>query len=168
MVKNRQRAQDKPAFRISKRGAITIGIAAAVAISLAILGYYSMIPANRAAPVLGIPSTHLIKASHSSSTGYVYINKGSASAKGQVDRTLGGIPNPSYFFKKDSLENFDLINSDYYTHSKHNLNIDEFNVHTRDLGYFETQAITFVADKTGTFEYYCTLHPEMRGNITVE
>jgi plastocyanin len=36
------------------------------------------------------------------------------------------------------------------------------------LAYYETQTITFVADKTGTFEYYCTIHPEMKGNITIE
>jgi plastocyanin len=44
---------------------------------------------------------------------------------------------------------------------------DEFNVHTRDLGYFETQTVTFLADKKGTFEYYCTIHPEMKGIIKV-
>lgn len=60
-----------------------------------------------------------------------------------------------------------VINEDYETHSKHNFNIDEFNVHTRDLGYFETQTISFLADKKGTFEYYCTIHPEMRGTIEI-
>lgn len=51
--------------------------------------------------------------------------------------------------------------------SKHNLNIDEFNVHTKDLGYFQSESITFLADKEGTFDYYCSIHPEMRGTITV-
>jgi plastocyanin len=60
-----------------------------------------------------------------------------------------------------------MINEDYQTHSKHNFNIDQFNVHTKDLGYFQTQTVTFVADKEGTFQYYCTIHPEMKGNIVV-
>jgi plastocyanin len=40
-------------------------------------------------------------------------------------------------------------------------------VHTKDLGYFQTQTVTFIADKEGTFQYYCTIHPEMKGNIVV-
>jgi len=51
--------------------------------------------------------------------------------------------------------------------SKHNLNIDEFNVHTKDLGYFQSESITFLADQTGTFDYYCSIHPDMKGVITI-
>src|SRR3989344_6587130 len=39
----------------------------------------------------------------------------------------------------------------------HDFKIDEFNVSTRTLNTGETQTITFVADKTGTFEYYCSV-----------
>jgi plastocyanin len=67
---------------------------------------------------------------------------------------------------KGSAETIHLINEDT-THSKHNLNVDEFNVHTRDLGYFESQSITFIADKAGTFKIYCTIHPEMTGSVVV-
>ena len=80
----------------------------------------------------------------------------------------GASVNPVYFLNKGSLESVHLINEDYDTHSKHNFNIDQFKVHTKDLGYFESQTITFIADKVGTFEYYCTIHPEMRGTVTVE
>jgi len=51
--------------------------------------------------------------------------------------------------------------------SKHNLNIDEFNVHTKDLDYFQTDEIAFLANKTGTFDYYCSIHQDMKGTITV-
>jgi plastocyanin len=61
-----------------------------------------------------------------------------------------------------------LINEDDQAHEKHNINIDEFGVHTKDLGYFEGETVTFVADKAGTFEYYCSIHPEMKGTMTVE
>jgi plastocyanin len=80
----------------------------------------------------------------------------------------GGIPNPTYVFNRGVLQSMHLINEDYETHSKHNFNIDELNVHSKDLGYYDSQIITFVADKPGTYQYYCTIHPEMKGNITVE
>ena len=76
--------------------------------------------------------------------------------------------NPGYTFNKGGLETFRVINEDYTTKSSHNFKIDEFNVHTKDLGYYESQTITFVADKSVTFEYYCTIHPGMNGTITVE
>jgi plastocyanin len=88
-----------------------------------------------------------------------------------VIRNTGGSAspvNPTYTFSKGELESIHFINEDYDTHSLHNFNIDAFNVHTKDLGYYEAQTITFIADKPGTYEYYCTIHPEMKGNIIVE
>jgi plastocyanin len=41
-------------------------------------------------------------------------------------------------------------------------------MHTKDLKYFETQIVTFVADKAGRFEYYCIINPKMRGKKMVE
>jgi plastocyanin len=53
----------------------------------------------------------------------------------------------------------------------HDFVIDEFNVKTKQLKVGETETITFVADKSGTFEYYCSVgtHREqgMVGTITV-
>ncbi|MBI2673826.1 MAG: cupredoxin domain-containing protein [Candidatus Zambryskibacteria bacterium] len=43
------------------------------------------------------------------------------------------------------------------TKGTHNLKIDEFNASTRTLNVGETQTISFVADKVGTFEYYCSI-----------
>ncbi len=39
----------------------------------------------------------------------------------------------------------------------HDLKIDEFGAATRILNVGEEQIITFVADKTGTFQYYCSV-----------
>lgn len=39
----------------------------------------------------------------------------------------------------------------------HDLTIDEFNVSTRILKIGEEETITFVADKTGTFQFYCSV-----------
>ncbi|MDP3875015.1 MAG: plastocyanin/azurin family copper-binding protein [bacterium] len=39
----------------------------------------------------------------------------------------------------------------------HDLKIAEFNASTRTLNVGEEEVITFVADKLGTFEYYCSV-----------
>jgi plastocyanin len=153
---------------LSQRRAIIIGSLVAIASAIGIFGYYSAIPVNGTSPVVGFPINHFIKATHSSSIGYHFLSQSSGSVKGLRTSGGGGVTNPSYQFAKDGLQSIHFINSDYDTQSRHNFNIDEFNVHTRDLGYFEAQTVTFVTDKAGVFEYYCTLHPEMKGTVTVE
>jgi len=77
---------------------------------------------------------------------------------------------PQLTITQGNLVQIHLINeekNESISKSNHNLNIDEFNVHTGDLGYFQTKSITFLADKTGNFEYYCSIHPEMKGTLTV-
>lgn len=53
----------------------------------------------------------------------------------------------------------------------HDLKIDEFNVFTRTLKTGEEQTITFIADKVGTFQYYCSVGNHramgMVGTLTV-
>ena len=53
----------------------------------------------------------------------------------------------------------------------HDLKIDEFNAATRILKAGESETITFVADKTGVFEYYCSVGSHramgMVGTLTV-
>jgi hypothetical protein len=163
-----KKQQQKASFRMSKQRIIMIGVAAAIACAVGAFTYSSSIPANGSAPVLGFPANHFIKATHSGNSGYVYVSQSSGSVKGVRSSGGGGIVNPSYVFNKGNLQSIHVINEDYDTHSLHNFNIDAFNVHTKDLGYFETQTVTFVADKPGDYEYYCTIHPEMKGNITIE
>lgn len=54
----------------------------------------------------------------------------------------------------------------------HDLVIDAFNVKTKRLNAGENDTITFVADKKGTFEYYCSVgkHRQMgmKGTLIVE
>lgn len=54
----------------------------------------------------------------------------------------------------------------------HDLLIDEFGVQTSQLGEGEEEEAEFVADKTGTFEYYCSVgnHRKMgmTGKLVVE
>ncbi|OGG03657.1 hypothetical protein A2W14_04040 [Candidatus Gottesmanbacteria bacterium RBG_16_37_8] len=54
----------------------------------------------------------------------------------------------------------------------HDLVIDEFNARTKQLGEGSEDSVEFVADKTGTFEYYCSVgqHRQqgMVGKLIVE
>lgn len=54
----------------------------------------------------------------------------------------------------------------------HDLKIDEFNVATPRINSGQSATITFVADKTGTFEYYCSVGEHramgMFGTLTVK
>lgn len=146
-----------------------MGIVAATLIVVA-LGYFaiiSIIPVNGDSPVFAAPTNIYIKSFKSPKDGYVFAaesTKGSRIA-------LGGTHNPTYTVKEGNLVSIHFINEDAgipNVSHQHNLNIDEFNVHSKDLNYFQSETITFLADKRGTFEYYSTIHPEMRGTIVVE
>lgn len=143
-----------------------IGILAAIVSGVGVFSYKSLIPVNGTIPVLEAPANNFIKATHSSGSGYHWLSMASAKLKG-IRSAGGNIVNPAYTFNKGELETFHVINEDYTTKSEHNFNIDALNVHTKDLGYFESQTITFIADKPGTFDYYCTIHPEMKGEIVI-
>jgi hypothetical protein len=119
--------------------------------------------------VISMPNNHFVKAKYSAGSGYGWVSISSGSAKGlRSSGGGGGITNPQYVFNRGGLQSMHVINEDYETHSKHNFNIDELNVHSKDLAYSDSQTITFVADKPGTFHYYCNIHPEMKGDITIE
>jgi len=53
----------------------------------------------------------------------------------------------------------------------HDLKIDEFNVATKQIQDGKSDTVQFVAGKTGTFEYYCTVGTHramgMKGTLTV-
>ena len=54
----------------------------------------------------------------------------------------------------------------------HDFKIDEFDVATNRINSGETTSVTFVANKKGTFEYYCSVGSHrangMKGNLIVE
>jgi hypothetical protein len=164
-MKRKSRQQSEP-YRFTKGKAAVYGILVAVIATIGYFGWHAMIPSNGTFPVLAPRENHFIKASHSSS-GYQYISISSGSVKGSRGGGSSGIINPEYTFPEGDVQSLHFINEDRETHSLHNLNIDVFNVHTRDLSYYESQTIDFIPDKTGTFEYYCSIHSEMKGQITV-
>jgi len=54
----------------------------------------------------------------------------------------------------------------------HDFVLDEFSVHTKQISGGAEEVVTFVADKAGTFEYYCSVgtHRQMgmKGTLTVK
>src|SRR3989344_2474578 len=54
----------------------------------------------------------------------------------------------------------------------HNWILDEFNVATKQVKTGESSSVEFIADKKGTFEYYCSVGGHrfegMKGNLIVE
>ncbi len=147
-------------------GGKTILVVIAIVLIGATVGYSafnSMIPVNGKFPVLGAPENTYLVAKLDPQAGFVFTSQSTTSGK----KSLGSFhTTPTLHVGKNQLASLHFINED--NTAKHNLNIDEFNVHTKDLGYFETQTMTFIADKSGTFRYYCSLHPEMNGELLVE
>jgi hypothetical protein len=155
----------KQSSKISRRNIISVSAVIGIAVLMGFFVLHSFTPVNSNTPVFASPTNISLKAVKSSQGNYHY------------QTTKGGknLPNvegksPSITISKNNLVQIHLINEEINQPgipSKHNLNIDEFNVHTKDLGYFQTDSITFLADKTGTFDYYCSFHSDMRGTITV-
>lgn len=147
-------------------------ILAIIASSLIVagLGYsaiLSMIPVNASYPVFAAPENLYIKAIRSQTGKPTFATQ---SVKGGKNIPGVGAQDATYVVPKGGLVSLHIINEEKNlldAKSLHNINIDEFNVHSNDLGYFQTQTITFLADKAGEFNYYCSIHPEMRGIIEV-
>jgi plastocyanin len=180
---NKQYAKNngRDKFIFTKNTIIVISIIAALVFTIAYFGIKSLIPVNGNSPILGAPKNNFVKASHHPQSGYFFMGQSSSGARKNVpttdganaDRSIGNSSTtdistgPTLYVSKGGLESIHFINEDYDTHSKHNFNIDEFKVHSNDLGYFQSQIITFIVDRDGMFEYYCSIHPEMRGELVV-
>jgi hypothetical protein len=153
----------------SRSTALGVGVIAAIVAALCYFGIVSMIPVNGDFPVFGAPTNIYIKTISTEDGSSVFASQSIKGGK------TGGAPtgshNPTLLVYEGNLVSIHFINEDRgitnYNH-RHNLNIDEFNVHTNDLDHRQTQTITFVANKQGTFDYYDSLHPDMKGKIIVQ
>jgi len=157
--------QKKKSSKISRGTIISTGVVAGIIILIGAVALNSFSPVNSNSFVFAPSSNVFLKASFSSNGNYHYQHAKGGKTAGSVDGT-----SPLISISQGNLIQLHLINEDRNqpnNPSKHNLNIDEFNVHTKDLGYFQSESITFVADKLGTFDYYCSIHPNMKGIITV-
>src|ERR671918_1538826 len=169
----------KGRFIFTKNTIIVISIIVTLVSAIAYFGIKSMIPVNGKLPIFGAPKNNFVKASHHPQSGYLFVGQSAGGARKGFSSSTGGGTNgnsgtgtnastgPTLYLSKGGLESIHFINEDYDTHPKHNFNIDEFKVHSQDLGYFQSQIITFIVDKDGMFEYYCSIHPEMRGKVVV-
>lgn len=147
----------------------TITVIAIVGAVLCLIGYaviLSMIPVNVGYPVFEAPSNIFIKTIQLPDGSHIFASQSTKGGK-IVNK---GHQNPSLYVDEGSLVVIHLINEVKIVpniSNKHNLNIDEFNVHTGDIGYFQTKSVTFLANKKGSFEYYDSYNPQMRGLIYV-
>jgi hypothetical protein len=163
-VRKKQKNNNKNKF--FTKGTI-IGIAV-MAVLASVGGYFalgSMVPVNGTTPVFGTPTNLYILATHTTTDGYIFQEQ--STRQGKKSLSTGAI-DVSIHVIKGELVSIHVINEDKETQSQQDLNIDEFNVHTKKLNYFQAQTINFIADKTGTFKYYSTIHPEMKGAIVVD
>jgi len=141
-----------------------------VAILAALVGggiYYiwiTAVPVNSSTPLFEPPTNIYILAIHNDQ-GYSYDEQSTKTGKKSI---TGTNLDPSIHVPQGTLVALHVINEDKDTGSDQDLNIDAFNVHTKHLKYFEAQTINFIANKEGTYPYYSSIHPEMKGTITVD
>ena len=153
--------------RISPKKILVIGILFTFT-GLIIYGGINSLKSFNGNFLLSPPRNFFMKAAYLPNEGNVYTSQLTGTAKILNSGAGSKIRyNPTITLNQGKTLSIHLINEDSEKHSKHNLNIDEFGIHTKDLGYFQTQTVTFTANKTGTFNYYCSIHPEMTGKITV-
>jgi plastocyanin len=80
---------------------------------------------------------------------------------------MDGVENPTLNVKQG-----DRVRIDYTTtEGFHDWKVDEFNAATGQVGAGESSSVEFVADKKGTYEYYCSVgsHRQMgmKGQLVV-
>ncbi|MBU0758507.1 MAG: cupredoxin domain-containing protein [Nanoarchaeota archaeon] len=81
---------------------------------------------------------------------------------------MDGMENPELRVKKGDKVVIEFQSTDGF----HDFVIDEFNAATDRVNTGETTSVEFIADKTGTFEYYCSVGQHrangMFGTLVVE
>ncbi|MGE5782220.1 MAG: cupredoxin domain-containing protein [Nitrososphaerales archaeon] len=170
MNKRNKTINQKNTINLSRKRIIILGILFTIG-GLIIYGGINSLKTSNGIFISSPPRNIFLKAMFSQNTGYLFTSQSTGTAKslnsgaGSKGGAFGH--NPPITLKQGNSLSIHLINEDSVKHSKHNLNIDEFNVHTRDLGYFQSQTVTFSANKSGTFDYYCSIHPEMKGKVIV-
>lgn len=162
MVKSKHKTKST-----NQKTLVWIGTLTVIGVIIGYFVYLSMIPVNAEFPVLGAPTNIYIKTISIEDGTSVYASqsiKGGKNGGGP-----NGIHNPTFTVSKGNLVSIHFINEDRVSSNghQHDINIDEFNVHSRILSHFQAQTITFVADKQGTFDYYSSIHPNMKGKIIV-
>ncbi len=159
--KQKNKAKSSP---VSKGMIISVAVIAAIVAGGVYYVWISSVPVNVDHPVLATSSNVYILATHNDQ-GYYFDEQSTKTGKKSISSTN---VDPAIHIPVGTLVALHVINEDKDTGSDQDLNIDAFNVHTKHLKYFEAETIHFVADKAGTYSYYSTIHPEMKGTLTVD
>lgn len=81
---------------------------------------------------------------------------------------IDGVENPDIVVNEGDRVRIELLVSDMM----HDWKVDELNAATKVVGTGKTTSVEFVADKKGTFEYYCSVGQHrtngMKGKIIVQ
>lgn len=93
--------------------------------------------------------------------------------KGVVKKFEVHAANFLFDVKEIRVKKGDTVKIEFYNDEGfHDWVVDEFNARTQQIAAGKTDEVTFVADKTGTFEYYCSVGKHramgMKGNLIVE
>ena len=73
--------------------------------------------------------------------------------------------NPTIYAKVDTPKKISILNKDV---RRHDFIVDELNINTAYLSMQQSFTIAIASRVPGTFEYYCSLHPNtMRGSVVV-
>ena len=126
----------KKSSKITRSSIISVSIIAGVIILIGGIALNSFHPVNSESFVFA-PTTNLfLKAVKSSQGNYHYQTTKGGKSLSSTEGT-----SPSLTVSKGNIIQIHLINEEKNqpnNPSKHNLNIDEFNVHIKDLDYFQT------------------------------
>lgn len=159
--KQKNKAKSSP---VSKSMIISVAVIAAIVAGGVYYIWISAVPVNVDHPVFATASNVYILATHNDQ-GYYFDEQSTKTGKKSISSTN---VDPAIHIPVGTLVALHVINEDKDTGSDQDLNIDAFKVHTKHLKYFEAQTIHFLADKEGTYPYYSTIHPEMKGTLTVD
>ena len=169
MNKRNKTINQKNTINLSKKRVIILGILFTIG-GLIIYGGINSLKTSNGIFLSSPPRNIFLKAAYSQNTGYLFTSQSTGTVK-SLNSGAGNRGNlghdPTITLNQGNVLSIHVINEDSMKHSKHNLNIDGFNIHTKDLGYFQSETVSFKANKTGTFDYYCSIHPEMKGKIIV-
>lgn len=73
--------------------------------------------------------------------------------------------NPTIYAKVDTPKKISILNNDV---RRHDFVVDELNINTAYLSTQQSFTTAIASRVPGTFEYYCSLHPNtMRGSVVV-
>lgn len=147
----------------AKRKKLSMTKVAIIAGVIAVIGvvvYFGFASKTSVLPTAGVKNFSL-KISETSN-GIAFVSVGTQGRKSLAV----GHNSPTFDVNKGDTVTIHIISE--IKGEKYDFVIPDLNVHSKAVGYFEADSITFVADKTGELTYTSTGHPDMKGQIVVQ